>query len=156
MCKKMDKMLKLFMEEPEREFHVRELAKRLRLSPTTVSKRALGLRAGGLLQARKWSNHLLYKADTFSSSLQRAKQAYNLEKVCRSGVVEHLADALNEPEAIILYGSYAKGEDAPQSDVDIAVISPVKKEVSLERFEKKLGRGIHLFVHSPQDIERMK
>lgn len=34
----MDKILKLFVQEPEKEFHVRQISKIINKSPTTISK----------------------------------------------------------------------------------------------------------------------
>ncbi len=34
----MDKITELFIEDPEREFHIREIARLVKSSPTTVSK----------------------------------------------------------------------------------------------------------------------
>lgn len=45
---------------------------------------------------------------------------------------------------IILFGSYAKGEDTYDSDIDIAVVGRSDKMLELERYEKVLGRTINV------------
>ena len=56
------------------------------------------------------------------------------------------------PKAIILYGSFAKGESLEESDIDLFVIGKERK-IKLEEFEKKLGRKIHLmFDDNPKNI----
>ena len=40
--------------------------------------------------------------------------------------------------AIILFGSYSRGEDIASSDIDIAIIGAKKKESSFFQFEKRL------------------
>ena len=74
----------------------------------------------------------------------------------KSGVINHLIDKFNFPEAIILFGSFAKAENIKRSDIDLLVISPLKKEINLEKFGKKLGHKIQLFVYSSKDIKKMK
>ena len=47
----------------------------------------------------------------------------------------------------ILFGSYAKGEDLENSDIDLYIETPSKKGVHLEKFEKLLQRKIQIFCH---------
>ena len=58
-----------------------------------------------------------------------------------------LADAAGVDSKVILFGSHARGEDRPDSDVDFLVIEPVVKDRlrEWERLRKAL-EGIHLPV----------
>lgn len=152
----MDKLLNYFFNEPEQEFHVRELAKLSGFSPTTVSKYLNKLKKNDLLCSRKQYNHLLFKANTDSGAFMNAKLLFNLEKLRKSGLIKFLIEEYNQPEAIILFGSYAKAENINKSDIDLFVISPLKKELNLDRFEEKLGHPIQIFVYSKVEIEKMK
>jgi len=53
---------------------------------------------------------------------------------------------------IILFGSYAYGEDTISSDIDIAIIGYKKKEIDLKKFEGFLKRKIRLNFY--EDINR--
>jgi len=86
----MDKMLEYFIREPEREFHVRELAKFMKKSPTTASKHLSKLKKGGLLNSRKKLNHLLFKANAENPLFRTEKLAYNLRRMAESGLIGHL------------------------------------------------------------------
>jgi len=44
-----------------------------------------------------------------------------------SGLIALLKDKYEEPEAIVVFGSYARGEDTSESDIDIAVVTKKKK-----------------------------
>ena len=145
-----------FIKEPEREFHVREVAELIKKSPTTASKYLLECKKKGLLLSRKKLNHLLYKANNENVYFKDIKRKHNISKLRDSGLIEYLSKQFNHPEAIILFGSYAKAEDIPTSDIDVVVISPVKRELNLARFEKALGHPIQLFVFSKQRMESMK
>lgn len=148
--------MKLFFKEPEREFHIREISKIFKKSPTTISKYLFQYKKEGLLKAVNKLNHLLYRADTSSSLFKQAKLNYNIRILYESGLIDYLIEEFNNPESIIIFGSFAKAEDILSSDIDILIISPVKKELNLEKFEGKLGRKIQLFIHSSGDIEKMK
>jgi predicted nucleotidyltransferase len=148
-------IVKYFINEPEKEFHVRELAKLTKRSPTTVSKYLKELEKEGILVSENKLNHLFFKVNIGNQKFKERKLAYNLKSIQDSGLIEYLSEAYN-PEAIVLFGSFAKAENIPRSDIDLLVISSSKKEVKLEKYEKKLEHNIQLFVHSRKDIETMK
>ncbi len=74
------------------------------------------------------------------------KRAHNLERLYESGLVTKLSSLFNTPQAIIVFGSYARGEDTEKSDVDIAIIASMKTEADISLYEKKLSRAISLHV----------
>lgn len=152
----MDNILKNFFNAPEREFHIRELAKITKKSPTTISKYLSSLKKRGVLISRKKLNHLLFKANTQSQYFKDMKLFFNIKMIRDSGLIEHLEEELNYPEAIVLFGSFRKSENIPSSDIDLFIITPSKKELNLQKFEKKLNHKIQLFTHSKSDIENMK
>ncbi len=151
-----NKILEFFIKEPEREFHVRQLSKLLKKSPTTISKYLKELEKKRILKSEKKLNHLLFKANNDNKKFKQLKLDYNLNVLQDSGIINYLIEKFNYPEAIVLFGSFAKAENISKSDIDLLILSPLKKEVKLERFEKKLGHKIHIFVHSKKDIEKMK
>ena len=55
------------------------------------------------------------------------------------------------PKFISLIGSYSRGEDIENSDIDIIIDSGKKKVIDLRNFEKKFGRKIHLII-MPQKV----
>ncbi|MEK6872878.1 MAG: nucleotidyltransferase domain-containing protein [Nanoarchaeota archaeon] len=152
----MDKILEPFIENPEKEFHVRQIAKLVNKSPTTISKYLKKFERKDILKSDKKFNHLLFKANTENDNFKRLKLSYNLEILHSSGLIDYIVKEFNYPEAIILFGSFAKAENIPKSDVDLLIISPLKKEINLERFEEKLGHKIQLFINSKKEIEIMK
>jgi predicted nucleotidyltransferase len=66
--------------------------------------------------------------------------------IAQSGLLERLKAEFDNA-TIILFGSYARGEDKEDSDIDLYVQTPAKKTIRLESFEKYLGRNIQLFIH---------
>ncbi len=144
-----------FFDEPAREFHVREVARAVRKSPTTVSKELKGLVKEELLVSEKKRGHLLFKANSQDEAYKREKQRYNVDRLFESGLVEFLKKKYSS-EAIGLFGSFAKAENDPRSDIDVFVISPVEKEGDLKEFEKKLGLPIQLFVFSRKKVDEMR
>jgi len=71
------------------------------------------------------------------------KKLYNLKILFESQLIEYLKIEFNNP-GIILFGSFAKGEDIEKSDIDLYLETPSKKQVNLEKYEKKLDREIQI------------
>ena len=151
----MDNILDYFIKEPEREYYVRELAKLLKKSPTTISKYLNKLEKKGLLKSEKKFNHLLFKANIESKKFKDLKLFYNIEKIRESGLIDYLNDKFNYP-TIVLFGSFGKAENSINSDIDILVITPLKNKIDLEKYEELLKHKIQLFLHSSPELSKMK
>lgn len=152
----MNNILELFIKEPEREFHVREVAKIMKKSPATISKYLKQYEAQNILISKSKLNHLLFRANTESFRFKQIKLNHNLSTIQESGLINYLIEEFNQPEAIVLFGSFSKAEDNKNSDIDLLIISPKKQDLNLEKYEKKLGHKIQLFVHSKSELERLK
>lgn len=150
-----ERLLSFFFEEPEREFYVRELARLLKKSPTTVSKYLLDLEKERILISCKKLGHLFFRA-SLSNEFKDIKFYFNLRKIRKSGLIEFLEEEFNFPSAIVLFGSFGRAENIKGSDVDLLVISSSKRELDFSFFEKKLGAKIELFVYSKEELCFMK
>ncbi len=155
MSKKVDNILALFVEEPDRKFNVREAARILKINPSTASKYLNQLAREGLLIKKKERNLILYSADTESRKFRDFKIYYNIKKIRESGLVDFLEKEMNYPETIVLFGSYVKGENTKRSDIDLFILS-ASEVPDLKPFQKKLEAEIQIFVHSRKEIEQMK
>ena len=153
MFKKLN-ILKIFLEEPTREFNVREVARLLKISPATASKELKEFVRQGLLKERKERLLKLYRANLESDLYRDIKIFYNIRKLKDSGLLEELNKFYLKP-TIVLFGSCAFGLDTETSDFDLLIISEKTKEFpEVRKFERKIKRKIQLFV--VKDIRNLK
>ena len=152
----MDNILNLFIKDPEKQFHIRQISKLLNKSPTTISKYLKELEEKNILKSERKLNHLLFKANAENKRFKQLKLNYNLKLLQNSGLINYLTREFNYPEAIVLFGSFAKAENNSSSDIDLLILSSLKKEPKLTDFEKKLGYKIQIFIRSRKNIEKMK
>ncbi len=139
-------ILRLFFEEPNREFNVREAARILKITPATASKKLKEFSKQSMVKHRKERMLDLYKANLESDSYTDLKVYYTIRRLRESSLIESLNEFYLKP-TIILYGSCSKGIDTETSDIDMVVISENTKEFpKKEEYEKKLKKGIHIFV----------
>jgi predicted nucleotidyltransferase len=141
-------LLELFFNEPTREFHVREVAKILKITPATASKLLKQFKEEGILYYRKEVMLDFYKANLENEHYLDLKKHYLIRKLKDSGLIEAINSFYLKP-TIILFGSSAYGLDTSESDIDLVIISEKNKEFTgLGKFEKAIHRNIQLFVHS--------
>ena len=155
MSNKMDKIFEFFIQEPGKEFYVRELSRKVKKSPTTVSKFLKCLEKQKLIKSENKFNHLIFKANQESELFKIKKLEYNLSLLNESGLLDFLKEEYL-PDAIVLFGSFAKSENDLRSDVDLLVVSSDKKEIDLSKYERKIRNKVQLFIHSRKEIDELK
>lgn len=144
LLKKLDGLLELFYEHPNKKFTVRELAKLAKIPKSTAHKYLLELKELDLVtDENRAASTILFRIK---------KTNYFIENIVQSGLISYLEEKL-APTCIILFGSFRKGESELASDVDLFVESTKKNEIDLKLFEKKLGHKIQIFIEP--DINRL-
>ena len=68
-----------------------------------------------------------------------------MTRLFESGLVDYIAHYCY-PNAITVYGSYAKGEDIEESDIDIFILTRSIKNLKLENFEAILKKRVHVIM----------
>ena len=151
---KKDKLVEYFINNPATEVHLRELARNVKISFPWVRKIVGELTKEGYLVRKKQRGLVLVKADRDSVLFRELKRSYNLFSLYKSKLVNELVESYNKPETIVLFGSYSKGEDTEESDIDIAIITERHKDVNLAVFERRLHRKIKVLEIQRPSIEK--
>ncbi|MFH1249345.1 MAG: nucleotidyltransferase domain-containing protein [archaeon] len=124
--------------------NARRIANLLEVSQPAVAKALPLMEKQGLIklfqdkESRRWSIEL----NRDSKHVLGLKRADNLKQLYESGLIEGLWDNF-AGSTVILFGSYALGEDTVKSDIDIAVIGSEKKDIPAI-FDKILERNINI------------
>ena len=141
------RVLKLFFDGPGKQLHIREVARQTGLSPRGAQMILESLRKGGLLISE--SNNIVnnYRGNFNDRRFIGLKRSLNLYSVYSSGLVQFLEKYYHTPQCIVLFGSYAKGEDIPLlSDIDIAVVTDMTELPDLDDFHSILCKSISLHL----------
>ena len=147
-------ILRLLFVKAGTPLNQRQIANLLEVSPPAITKALPGMGEKGLIKAsqdkgtRRWSIEL----NRDDHRVLQLKRADNLKLVYETG----LADFLEKEYAgasVILFGSYSRGDDITNSDIDVAVIGRKDKGVDLAGYEKVLERKINVnFYDAYRDI----
>lgn len=132
----------------EDELHIREIQRRSGLNDSTIRQELRKLLRLDLVQDRKDSNRIYYRANRDNSLYQ---EIHNLV-LKTSGLVDILRVALKDEhiQMAFVFGSIARGEEKAPSDVDLMVIGDLGLRALaklLSGASEKIGREInpHLF-----------
>jgi predicted nucleotidyltransferase len=147
------KVMEVFFKNPDKSFHIRELARITGLSSTGVIKIVKRLKLESLLVSKK-EKMVEEVKPSFNDKFYLIKRAYNIHYLYDSGLIKYLKDFYEEPKAIVLFGSYSKGLDTSQSDVDICIITGKNDLPNLINFEKKLNRKINIINTTIINMEK--
>ncbi len=148
------KILKVFLDNPTESFRLRELSRLSKIAPPSVMNYLKNFEKQGLIKRYEKRGIPFYKALRENKRFILFKKISIIYELNSSGLVDFLWDKLS-PDAIILYGSCSLGEDIESSDIDIFLIGINKeKRINIEKFEKKLGKEIHLMFNTLKNIPK--
>lgn len=141
-------ILEHFIKNPYERYYLREASRMLDISPMTVKRTLDLLVQERLLVREKFKNQILYKANIDSAAFKHLKAAYNLAWLEEKNLIELLKEKLPGLSALVLYGSFAKGENDEKSDIDLLALSPTLKKSGL-RLPELLGKETSLIIFTP-------
>jgi|SRR3989344_3426491 len=149
-------ILRLLFVKTGTSLNQRQISRALEVTQPAIMKAIPELEEKGLIKIRqdsetkRWSIEL----NRDNHKTVHLKRADNLKQIYESG----LADFLEKEFAgatIILFGSFSKGEDLVNSDIDIAVVGRKDKKIDVANYEKILERAIHIsFYDSFRKLHR--
>src|SRR3989338_10638354 len=134
-----------FLHHPTIKHRVRQLERELKLPLPSVIRYTNELAKEQILKRETIAGVTLFSADRSSQTYLLEKKIYNLRSLYTSGLIAYLAQELSNP-TLIVFGSYGKGEDIEESDIDLYVETVSERKVNLQHFERKLKREINIIA----------
>ena len=148
------KTMEIFFLEPTKKHYLIEISRKTGIAHTSIKKNLNKLLDNKIIKketeikaSRKFP---IYTANIDEKQYKNYKTISNIQSIIEKRLIKYIQDKLM-PKSIVLFGSYARGEDTEESDIDIFVECKSKK-ISLEKFEKELNRKIQL--HFKQDFTK--
>ncbi len=136
------KILELFFEEPNRNFHLRQISRLTKTAVTSARKYLDELLQENLIVKDTKTIYPTYLANETNTIFRIYKQQNTTLKLFSSGLIDYLEEK-TMPKCIILFGSMSKGEHNKNSDTDLFIQSK-DQDLNLEQFEKKLKHKINI------------
>ena len=154
------KIIYWFLAFPNRETSLSDLARNTGVSKSNAGRIVKELVKEGSLKKEVLGRVWRISCNNSSPQMNKIKIPYNLELIYMSGVIEDIHNKFPNSRAVILFGSYRKGDDNEKSDVDVAVeVIGTKglQVISLENipnlgFRKNVPVNIHVFSRNKIDL----
>jgi DNA-binding transcriptional ArsR family regulator len=153
--KSMRAILAQLYGRPERRFYVREIARAAGISPSSLQRDLAALAGAGIIERHENGRQVYYQANPNSPIFAELKGIVTKT----FGVADFVRGMLRPHEkhirAAFIYGSVAKGTEAPGSDVDLFVIGdlpPSELAIDLGRINIELGRRVSLASYSVEEF----
>jgi len=152
--KSRQRLLVFYFTNPTARLHLRDLAKRLRIDPSNLSKELERMERDGLFRSEISGRQKYFQLD----------RTYPLFREVRSivaktiGAIPMMGESLRRIEGIEeawLYGSFARNQQDAASDIDVLVIGAPSGEVIAEgvrKLERQLGREINYTVMTRKEF----
>lgn len=137
-----ESLMEVFYKTPTKEFTLRGLAKEAGLSHTAVIKFVNALEKRNFVEIETFGRAKKVSFNMESEEAVREKRIRNIKaaEVIKEEILKSGIDA----RAIILFGSFSRGEDIESSDIDIAVVGRKNFKVDFSKIEKKLNRRVNI------------
>jgi len=141
-------VLKMFFIEPTTTHFIKGISREINLAPTSVRNHIKTLLSNNLIRKKKskpFNGNIANRENDNFLFYKRVYNFYSLKELTDFLVISYY------PKLIVVFGSYSIGEDVENSDIDIFILSKVKKEINLEKFEKSLKRKINILILNNMD-----
>jgi predicted nucleotidyltransferase len=139
------KLLGWFFTHTGVSFFVRQLASILKEDPSNLSREMASLERLGILKSTRQGNLKHFQANPGCPFFAEMKGLV-LKTNGVAGQIKKAMDSLAGIEFAFIYGSFARGEEQTDSDVDLFIVGNMDMDLldtSIGDLEKSLGRSIN-------------
>lgn len=139
---------------PDESFYVRQLATRLKEDPANLGRELLRLETAGIVSSTKQGNQKYFQVNRqcpFYSELMGLVR----KTVGVIGAVKAALEDIPGIQIALVYGSFAKGDERRDSDVDLMIVGNVALDLldpALAGVEDRLGRTVNYAVYNQEEF----
>lgn len=155
------KILRLFYEDKKASFHLRDIARKTKLYPNSVTRFLNQIEKEGILTSQKDGNLKKYKIKK-SEKLNNIFSSFDIERLnklplARKRAANYFLDKLQEkPIIVLLFGSTAKEIFRKESDIDLLLI--VNKKIDVDNakdyVDAQIGIKINCFQITYEEFKK--
>jgi predicted nucleotidyltransferase len=149
------RLLAFYFTNPTARRHLRDLAERLEIDPSNLSKELGRLEDEGLFRSEVSGRQKYFQLNREYALFDEVRGI--VKKTV--GVVPLIAQSLKKIEGMreaYLYGSFARNQQDVASDIDVLIIGAPREEILAEavrKLERQLGREINYTILTPKEFE---
>lgn len=154
------KIIYWYFAYPLTAFSLNDLVDNLKISKTTANRVVSSLIEENFLKKEEIGKLWRISCNIQHSYNLTLKMPYHLSLIYNSGVIEEVHKKFPGAKAVILFGSYRKGDDIEKSDLDIAVEVVDDKPIEIVKlgnieklgFRENVSVNLHVFTRNNIDL----
>ena len=150
-------VLAAMLLQPDCWWYASDLARHLRLRPSSLQRELAALTAVGILRARREGRNVYYQPDPQCPILPELRGLMLKTTALVDVLREALAPLADRIDCAFVYGSIARGEERSDSDIDLMVIGDVvlgNLAAELSRARDTLAREINPRRYRPGEFAK--
>ncbi len=147
-------------ENPAKWWYLTELASISNRTASSLQRELRSFEAGGLLESRRDGGRVYYRAGTGSVLFEPIREIVDRSLGIEIQIAKSIEPLASDIDALFIYGSVARGDEGPGSDVDVLSIGKVglaKLAKTLRPLEKRFRREFNVSCYALQEFsEKLK
>jgi predicted nucleotidyltransferase len=152
------RILALLYDRPERRAHLRAISRAVGVSVGTTARELQRLVEAGLVTRSSEGRQVYFQASA-ESPLFDAVRTIVRRTVGAPDVLRRHLDGLPGVQRAVVFGSYARGDTTPASDVDLLIVGRPDPDELTERVEaaqRELGRIVNYTILTEDELTERK
>ena len=152
-------LLRLFYTNPEKSFFIQEIGRILGKKPGVFQRTLYSMEKEGLLKSNYQANARFFQANT-KHPLYPELEKIVAKTVGAPEALRHFFVGVNDAKLALIYGSFARGSERKDSDIDLLIVGKSKIEEELLKgipaIEKSFQREINYKLYSEKEFREKK
>jgi predicted nucleotidyltransferase/predicted transcriptional regulator with HTH domain len=149
------RLLTYYFANPAASVHLRDLAGRLDVDPSNLSKELRGLEREGLFRSELSGRQKYFRLNT-DYPLYAEVRGIVEKTIGAVPLLAHIIRSVARVQEAYLYGSFARNQQDAASDIDILLIGDPNAEdlaQAIETVERRLGREINYTTFTSEEFK---
>ena len=153
-----EELLTLYFFNPNKKYYLRELERILNFPVGNIRRELIKLESTGLFLSESKGNLVYYYLNQSYPLFEELKSII-FKTSGASKMLQNILVKFKDIDRAFIYGSFAKGEEREDSDIDLLIIGEVNEDKLIEeidKLEKKLQREINYAIYEKEDFKKKK
>jgi predicted nucleotidyltransferase len=148
-------LLVYYFTNPTARHHLRDLAARLAIDPSNLSKELGRLEREGLFRSEVSGRQKYFQLNREYLLFDEVRKIV-AKTIGAAPVITQSLQRIEGIDEAYLYGSFASNQQDAASDIDVLVIGAPREEAlaqAMRRLERQLGREVNYVVLTPKEFK---
>ena len=148
-------ILEIFFNHPDDSYYLRQISRFLNKKPGVFQRDINNLVKNGILESYYQGNNRFFKINKSYPLYKDLKNIF-FKTLGIKGELEKIVKSIKGIKSAFIYGSFAKGAEQKQSDIDLCIIGSIDENVLIKKLtelEKRIDREINYILMTEKEYK---